>query len=96
MQAYRKKALEFHPDKNPSRKGWAEAKFQQLSRALELLSDEAAKGAYDRLLKVTFIISIIISSIDRSYLSPPSPASLSIGHPVPSSSPIAISGVIIP
>lgn len=39
-----------HPDKNPDNPKAAEL-FQELSKALEILSDESARAAYDRVLK---------------------------------------------
>ncbi|GIY91532.1 dnaJ homolog subfamily C member 17 [Caerostris extrusa] len=48
-KAYRKKALTCHPDKNPDNPKAAEL-FQQLSRALEVLTDKAARAAYDKVL----------------------------------------------
>lgn len=50
-KAYRKGALVWHPDKNPD-KPEAEDKFQELVRAYDLLSDEKAKAAYDKVLKL--------------------------------------------
>jgi DnaJ family protein C protein 17 len=46
-KAYRKRALELHPDKNLDNKKEAETKFIQLKNALEILADEAARKAYD-------------------------------------------------
>lgn len=48
-KAYRKKALECHPDKNPDNPKAAEL-FHELASALEILSDESARAAYDRVL----------------------------------------------
>lgn len=49
-KAYRKKALECHPDKNPDNPKAAEL-FHELSKALEVLTDKAAKTAYDNVWK---------------------------------------------
>lgn len=46
-KAYRRKALELHPDKNLDNKEEAEKKFVQLGKAFEVLTDPAAKNAYD-------------------------------------------------
>ncbi|ALJ04409.1 molecular chaperone DnaJ [Pseudalgibacter alginicilyticus] len=46
-KAYRKKAIEFHPDKNPDNKE-AEAKFKEAAEAYEVLSDENKKARYDQ------------------------------------------------
>ncbi|XP_035895241.1 dnaJ homolog subfamily C member 17 [Anopheles stephensi] len=48
-KAYRKKALQCHPDKNPDNPKAAQL-FQELSKALEILMDVSARSAYDRLL----------------------------------------------
>ncbi len=46
-KAYRKKAIEFHPDKNPDNKE-AEAKFKEAAEAYEILSDADKKARYDQ------------------------------------------------
>lgn len=46
-KAYRKKALQFHPDKNPGDQE-AEAKFKEAAEAYEVLSDADKKARYDR------------------------------------------------
>ena len=48
-KAYRKKALKFHPDKNLNNP--KVEMFHLLTKALEVLSDVAARGAYDRFQK---------------------------------------------
>mmetsp|Transcript_862 Transcript_862/g.1241 ORF Transcript_862/g.1241 Transcript_862/m.1241 type:complete len:395 (-) Transcript_862:30-1214(-) len=45
--AYRKLALEWHPDKNEDKEK-AQKMFQDISEAYEVLSDEELKGKYDR------------------------------------------------
>lgn len=46
-KAYRKKAIEFHPDKNPGDKE-AEEKFKEAAEAYEVLSDADKKAKYDQ------------------------------------------------
>ncbi len=46
-KAYRKKAIQFHPDKNPGDKE-AEEKFKEAAEAYEVLSDENKKSRYDQ------------------------------------------------
>lgn len=45
-KAYRKKALQFHPDKNPGNKE-AEDKFKEATEAYSILSDTEARKKYD-------------------------------------------------
>lgn len=46
--AFRKKAIKYHPDKNPDRREWAEEEFKKLAEAYEVLSDDQKRQLYDR------------------------------------------------
>src|SRR6266404_4962063 len=46
-RAYRKLAMQFHPDRNPSDKS-AEHKFKDINEAYDVLKDDQKRAAYDR------------------------------------------------
>lgn len=47
-KAYKKLAIKYHPDKNPSDPDGAKAKFQEVANAFEILSDPEKRKVYDR------------------------------------------------
>lgn len=51
-KAYRKLALEWHPDRNKSSQ--AEAKFKEINEAYEILSDKEKRAAYDQFGQAAF------------------------------------------
>jgi molecular chaperone DnaJ len=46
-KAYRKVAMQFHPDRNPGDKA-SEEKFKEAAEAYEILSDQDKRAQYDR------------------------------------------------
>ena len=45
-KAYRKLAMQYHPDKNKDNKE-AESKFKEISEAYDVLKDDQKRAAYD-------------------------------------------------
>ena len=46
-KSYRRLAMKHHPDRNPTNKEEAEAKFKEVTKAYEVLSDEKKRQLYD-------------------------------------------------
>ena len=49
-RAFRRLALQYHPDHNPENSQEAEVKFKEINKAYEVLGDEQKRQQYDRLL----------------------------------------------
>jgi molecular chaperone DnaJ len=52
-KAFRKKAMEYHPDKNPGDQQ-AEAKFKEINAAYDILKDPQKRAAYDQMGHAAF------------------------------------------
>lgn len=66
-KAYRKRALDCHPDKNPDNPQAAE-RFHELSKALEILTDGTARAAYDKVLKAKKAAELRTKQLDSKRL----------------------------
>ncbi len=47
-KAYRKLAMQYHPDRNPGREKWANEKFKEINEAFSVLGDPAKRRQYDQ------------------------------------------------
>jgi curved DNA-binding protein len=47
-KAYRKLAMQYHPDRNPGKEQWANDKFKEINEAFSVLGDPEKKTRYDR------------------------------------------------
>src|SRR3972149_1761648 len=47
-KAYRKQALEWHPDRHKDEKEAAERRFKEINEAYQILSDSQKRSAYDQ------------------------------------------------
>ncbi len=47
-KAYRKLALQHHPDRNPGKEKWANEKFKEINEAFSILGDPQKRQQYDR------------------------------------------------
>lgn len=47
-KAYRKLAMQYHPDRNPGKEKWANEKFKEINEAFSVLGDPEKRKKYDR------------------------------------------------
>ncbi len=47
-KAYRKLAMQYHPDRNPGKEQWANDKFKEMNEAFGVLGDPQKRQQYDR------------------------------------------------
>ena len=65
-KAYRKLAMQFHPDRNPGREKWANEKFKEINEAYAVLSDPEKRRQYDQFGTVGNIGDIFGSRFTRT------------------------------
>ncbi len=47
-KAYRKLAMQYHPDRNPGKEEWANGKFKEINEAFSVLGDPEKRNQYDQ------------------------------------------------
>jgi curved DNA-binding protein len=47
-KAYRKLAMQYHPDRNPGKEKWANDKFKEINEAFSVLGDPEKRNRYDQ------------------------------------------------
>ncbi|MGA8848245.1 MAG: DnaJ domain-containing protein [Dehalococcoidia bacterium] len=65
-KAYRKLAMQYHPDRNPGKEKWANEKFKEINEAYGVLGDPEKRKQYDQFGTVGNIGDIFGSSFTRT------------------------------
>jgi curved DNA-binding protein len=65
-KAYRKLAMQYHPDRNPGKEQWANEKFKEINEAFSVLGDPEKRGQYDQFGTVGNVGDIFGSPFTRT------------------------------
>ena len=65
-KAYRKLAMQYHPDRNPGKEKWANEKFKEINEAFSVLGDPQKRRQYDQFGTVGNIGDIFGSPFTRT------------------------------
>jgi len=65
-KAYRKLAMQYHPDRNPGKEPWANEKFKEINEAFSVLGDPTKRKQYDQFGTVGNIGDIFGSPFTRT------------------------------
>ena len=65
-KAYRKLAMQYHPDRNPGKEEWANQKFKEINEAYGVLGDPEKRRRYDQFGTVGNVSDIFGSSFTRA------------------------------
>ena len=65
-KAYRKLAMQYHPDRNPGKEKWANEKFKEINEAFGVLGDPGKRRQYDQFGTVGNIGDIFGSPFTRT------------------------------
>ena len=65
-KAYRRLAMQYHPDRNPGKEKWANDKFKEINEAFSVLGDPEKRKQYDRFGTVGNIGDIFGSPYTRA------------------------------
>ena len=65
-KAYRKLAMQYHPDRNPGKEKWANEKFKEINEAYGVLGDPEKRAQYDQFGTVGNVGDIFGSAATRT------------------------------